>query len=150
MADASALRARVVRYGESVVQRTGELMQNELRVAAPLGQTGATVRGVTVEFVGGGTRPGLVAKSTGKGGDFVESGTRAHIIVPVSAKALRFLAGGRRISQFSPNQRIATRGGGVVYAKVVHHPGTPPRPWFRPVVERFAEFLARAAAVVRG
>lgn len=40
---------------------------------------------------------------------FVVSGTRPHVIRPVRAQALRFTVGGR-----------------VVYAKIVHHPGTRP------------------------
>jgi hypothetical protein len=43
---------------------------------------------------------------------FVNDGTRPHIIRPKNAKVLRFNVGGR-----------------VVYAKVVHHPGTRPRPF---------------------
>lgn len=38
---------------------------------------------------------------------FVVSGTRPHVIRPVRAEALRFTVGGR-----------------VVFAKIVHHPGT--------------------------
>src|SRR3972149_11737081 len=40
---------------------------------------------------------------------YVVSGTRPHVIRPVRARALRFTVGGR-----------------VVYAKIVHHPGTRP------------------------
>jgi len=40
---------------------------------------------------------------------YVISGTRPHVIRPVRAQALRFTVGGR-----------------VVYAKIVHHPGTQP------------------------
>jgi hypothetical protein len=42
----------------------------------------------------------------------VHDGTRPHIIRPKRAQALRFRIGGR-----------------VVFAKVVHHPGTRPRPF---------------------
>lgn len=124
------------------------LMVAELREAAPLGTTGDTRRGIQAIAGGSTLRPAFTVRSSGKGGDFVEDGTKPHIIRPRSGSALRFLGGGGRISQPGPNQRIATRGGGVVFAKVVHHPGTPARPWFRPVVERFDEFLQRAAARV--
>ena len=43
---------------------------------------------------------------------FVNDGTRPHIIRPRRAQALRFVIGGR-----------------VVFAKVVHHPGTRARPF---------------------
>lgn len=43
---------------------------------------------------------------------YVNDGTRPHIIRPKNAKALRFRVGGQ-----------------VVYARVVHHPGTKARPF---------------------
>lgn len=43
---------------------------------------------------------------------FVNDGTRPHIIRPKNKQYLRFTVGGR-----------------VVYAKVVHHPGTKPNPF---------------------
>lgn len=52
---------------------------------------------------------------------FVVKGTRPHIIRPVRARALRFTVGGR-----------------VVYAKIVHHPGTEPN-----------DFLTRALRAAR-
>lgn len=120
-----------------------------LRDAAPLGETGDTRRGI--EAVGGGSpaRPAATVRARGKGGEYVEEGTRPHVIVPRNASALRFVGGSGRVSQPAPNQRIATRSGGVVFAKRVNHPGTPPRPWFRPVVEQYARFLQRAAQRVR-
>lgn len=59
---------------------------------------------------------------------FVEHGTRAHIITPNARKALRFAAtpGGRRLTG-SPR-----KGAAVVFAKVVHHPGTAPYPYMMP------------------
>lgn len=45
---------------------------------------------------------------------YVTGGTRPHLIRPVRAKALRFTVGGR-----------------VVYAKLVHHPGTKPNDFLR-------------------
>lgn len=43
---------------------------------------------------------------------FVNDGTKAHIIRPKRAKVLRFQVGGR-----------------TVFARLVHHPGTKPRPF---------------------
>lgn len=149
MANADGTRQLVRRYAGEVMDQVAPMMEDALRVAAPLGQTGETVRGVKVERTGGGNSFGLHAISTGKGGDFVEDGTKPHLIYPQVARALRFMAGSARISTAAPNQRLATKGGGVVFAKVVHHPGMPARPWFRPVVELFGDFLERAAARVR-
>lgn len=48
---------------------------------------------------------------------YLINGTRPHIIRPVRAQALRFVVGGR-----------------VVYAKVVHHPGTQAQDYLRPAL----------------
>lgn len=56
---------------------------------------------------------------------FVNDGTRPHIIRPRRAQALRFRIGGR-----------------IVYAKVVHHPGTRARP--------FLDKALREVAAARG
>lgn len=149
MADATALRERIIRRGEDIFAESQRLMVAELREAAPLGETGDTRRGIESIPGGSALRPAATIRSLGKGGDFVEEGTRPHVIRPRSGSALRFVGGSGRISQPGPNQRIATRSGGVVFAKVVNHPGTSARPWFRPVVERFGEFLERAAARVQ-
>lgn len=149
MANAAGTRELVRRFADEVFGEATSDMENELREAAPLGATGETRRGVSVIETGGGDFFAATALSIGKGGDFVEDGTAPHVILPRNAKVLRFLGGSGRISTASPNQRVATKGGGVVFAKIVHHPGTPARPWFRPVVERWGEFLRRAAARVR-
>lgn len=149
VADASTLREQVIQRGNDVFAEAQRMMVAELREAAPLGLTGETRR--RIESIPGGTaqRPAATVRSTAKGGDFVEAGTPPHVIRPRNGRALRFPGGAGRISQAGPNQRIPTRSGGVVFAKVVHHPGTPARPWFRPVVERFGEILQRAAARVQ-
>lgn len=148
--DSTQLRDRVTRWGSALLDEAVDSMVRELREAAPLGETGETRRGITAEVGGDPLHPKATIRSTGKGGTYVEEGTQPHEITPVRAQALRFLAGGGRISQPSPNQRIATRGGGVVFATVVHHPGMPPRPWFAPVLDRFLEFVQRARARVQG
>lgn len=51
----------------------------------------------------------------------VNDGTRPHIIRPRRTQALRFTIGGR-----------------VVYAKVVHHPGTRPNPFLDKALEQVA------------
>lgn len=52
---------------------------------------------------------------------FVNDGTRPHIIRPKTAQALRFRIGGR-----------------IVYAKLVHHPGTRPRPFLDDALKQVA------------
>lgn len=53
--------------------------------------------------------------------EMVNDGTRPHLIRPRRAKALRFTVGGR-----------------VVYAKVVHHPGTRPNPFLDKALQKVA------------
>lgn len=149
MADLTLLRQRIVRYGSELMREAEALMVAELREAAPLGETGDTRRGIDSSGGGGSDLvPAFTVVSASPHGEFVEFGTEPHTITPRNGSVLRFLGGSGRISQPSPNQRIATRGGGVVFTTIVHHPGTPARPWFGPVVERFSEFLDRAAARV--
>jgi hypothetical protein len=48
-------------------------------------------------------------------GWYVHEGTDAHVILPKAAQALRFVGA----------------GGVLVFASIVHHPGTKPNPWLR-------------------
>jgi hypothetical protein len=122
-------------------------MQAALMDAAPLGKTGETRRQIqVVPESSGGTTFGFRATAPTKQGEYVEKGTQPHEIRPIRGKALRFAAGGTRISQPSPNQRIRTHPGAVVFAKVVFHPGMPARPWFEPVIARWSVFLEQALA----
>lgn len=52
---------------------------------------------------------------------YVHDGTRPHTIRPRQAQALRFVVGGR-----------------VVYARVVHHPGTRARPFLDRALQQIA------------
>lgn len=54
---------------------------------------------------------------------YVHEGTKPHIIRPVNARVLAFPAGGRR------------SGGAMVFARVVHHPGTRAQPFLRNALE---------------
>lgn len=54
---------------------------------------------------------------------FLEEGTRPHVIRPRRAKALRFL----------------NPAGDVIFAKVVHHPGTRAQPWLEPAIANSAD-----------
>lgn len=86
-------------------------------------KTGMTGRTIGYRMVGTNT------VETYAGGAAVFSlGTRAHTITPNARKALRFAAspGGARLTG-SP--RV---GAAVVFAKIVHHPGTRPWPFMLP------------------
>jgi len=64
-------------------------------------------------------RTGYAVGTDSPVGTYLEQGTRPHIIRPVRAKALRFEVNGE-----------------VVFARLVHHPGTRPYPWLMPAFER--------------
>jgi bacteriophage HK97-gp10 putative tail-component len=72
----------------------------------------------------------------------VEFGTRPHTIVPRRKKALRFAPGGSGRLSGSPR-----KGGAVVFAKRVNHPGTKAQPFMRPGAERAVEKLGVDAIV---
>ena len=74
----------------------------------------------------------------------VEFGTRPHTITPKAKKALRFAAspGGARLSG------TPRKGAAVVFAKVVHHPGTRPYPFLLPGAKAAAKSSDLDVAVV--
>lgn len=162
MADVAVLRAKVLDWADEVmdlaVGSENSLMIEALREAAPVGEDrmtggnfhppGDTRRGIEAVPGGSPTRPSATVRSTTKQGEWVEEGTEPHVIPRGGAAAgiiLAFPSDRAVVSQPRPNSRIATRQGGIQFARVVHHLGQPARPWFRPVVERFSEFLRMAA-----
>lgn len=81
-------------------------------------KTGALKRSRRVRISTAGDLLTADVEYTKKYGDYLDEGVRPHTIRPRNAKALRFVVGGR-----------------VVFAKVVHHPGTNKhRGWFSRIV----------------
>lgn len=151
MANAAALRERLTQREQAVAAEALRLLFNELLVAVPVGDTGETRRGLTVTPGGNGTTTfGGTVQSSSPHGDWVEEGRSYPLDIDLSGtgRVMRFQAGSRRISQGAPTGRIATRGGGVVFTTKIHQEPRPPYPWFRPVVDRWLEFLERAQATV--
>lgn len=112
-------------HGQVLNQRSGKLA-GSIR-ALPATQEGTSIVG-RVEGAGG---PAWYGRG------FEEDGFKPHDIVPVNGKALRFAAGGgdRWFSAFG--------GKDIVFAKKVHHPGSPPRPFMGPALEaRTPEIVA--------
>lgn len=66
----------------------------------------------------------------------VEFGTRAHTIVPRRKKALRFAPAGSGRLSGSPR-----KGGSVIFAKRVRHPGTKAQPFMLPGAVRAVQRL---------
>lgn len=73
---------------------------------------------------------------------YVSGGTRPHIITPKSGKVLAF----------GPNSRAKTRvrsissgtggsGGGIVYAKIIHHPGNEAREFDETIAEKWQKLV---------
>lgn len=83
---------------------------------------------ITGSFVAGSLRSDVSAGGLGgvRYAPFVHDGTRAHDIHPRRRKSLRFVS-----------------GGGFVFARRVHHPGTTARPFLREAVERSGPFADR-------
>lgn len=75
----------------------------------------------------------------------VELGTRPHVIVPRSRKALRFPAnkGSARLSG------APRKGGAVIFAKRVRHPGTRAQPYMVPGAQSAIESLGAETIVKR-
>jgi len=70
---------------------------------------------------------------------FVDEGTKPHVIAPVNAKRLVFATGYRAKTQ--PGVIGSSAGGAngdVVYAKVVHHPGTKARKFSEKIKRKWA------------
>lgn len=141
---ADSLRAIALDRWQRAFEDSLDTLEDALIAAAPVGETGDTRRGIEVRL-GGGVGNGFAGTAISKSphGDYVEKGTAPHVILP-HGRVLRWVGGGGRISQPGPNQRIHTRAGGVQFATIVHHPGTPERPWFGPEVERWPQMLEQA------
>lgn len=100
---------------------TAAVREQKLLVHRKTGNTGRSIHLVSATAQKAVTEAGGAAA-------YLEYGTKPHTITPKAAKALRFAAsaGGTRLSG-SPRS-----GAAVVFAKVVHHPGTKPYPFMVP------------------
>jgi len=80
----------------------------------------------------------------------VEYGTSPHIIRPKNKEALAFPSSGGARSVRKGKIRTNVKYGGktintnAVFAKVVHHPGTTAKPFFRPAYEILKMKLIKA------
>lgn len=90
---------------ERNLRRRAQRVVNRARALAP----GSMGRGIVWHIEGRGRDLSAVIASTHPATRYVVNGTRPHLIRPVRAQALRFTVGGR-----------------LVFARLVHHPGTQP------------------------
>jgi hypothetical protein len=101
-----AVRAELSRASLRNVSDVADQVEAQAKILAPV-QTGhlrASIRKIPVFSIRG---PAFRVEATAAYAPFVENDTAPHIIRPRRAQVLRFRVGGR-----------------VVYAKIVHHPGT--------------------------
>jgi hypothetical protein len=125
VADFSSTRRTIERRAQRTAVLAAADMRTHVRRAAPY-ETGETQESVdAVNFRFGRFEVGFTIQATTPQASYTNDGTRPHIIRPRRARALRFRVGGR-----------------VVYARVVHHPGTRATHWFdRVVATRGSEAL---------
>lgn len=104
---------RVIRDASArELRNAGRQVVNRAKVLAPVdtGRLRASIEGRLNRTWT--LRPQFTVGSNVEYAPMVHDGTRPHIIRPRNARALRFVVGGQ-----------------VVYARVVHHPGTAARPF---------------------
>lgn len=104
---------RVIRDASArELRNAGRQVVNRAKVLAPVdtGRLRASIEGRLNRTWT--LRPQFTVGSNVEYASYVHDGTRPHIIRPRNARALRFVVGGQ-----------------VVYARVVHHPGTAARPF---------------------
>lgn len=127
MANADDLRAQLLEKATTAVEQAVEVMVQDLRNEAP-NATGETSQAIfsepitqTTDFIS------YHVSSPTPQGEWVEDGTAPHLIVPINAKVLHWVG-----------------ADGDVFAASVDHPGMPPRPWFHPITDAWADYLTAA------
>lgn len=105
---------------DRVSRRLTDRVRTELVRAAPK-KTGELRRSITVKSQRRIDGIALIVGIRVVQAATTEFGARPHIIRPRKAKALRFIG----------------RGGKVVFASIVHHPGNKPMPWIFPSLRNF-------------
>lgn len=110
--DRASIRRAIRGASMSELRRVGPMVVNRAKILCPVdtGRLRASIQGEARRTWT--LRPQFTVFSNVEYAPMVNDGTRPHVIRPKNAQALRFVVGGR-----------------VVYARVVHHPGTRARPF---------------------
>ena len=114
------------------------VMQRDIRSSAPVGVTGEYKKGIRVATSLKNGQIVAVVRTTGRHGylaNWLEHGTAAHEIVPRPR--------GKKEALLLSGEFGGTSGAGAFFAGVMH-PGTKPRPHFRPALDNRAEDALRA------
>ncbi len=135
---ASELQERVAR--DDVLEPIGRDLAQRTRDRAPVGRTGRFRRNIVHEVRNGKLRIGMVkGYYMGFIWRFLEFGTERH---PIIAKR-------QRTSQRTGRRTRSRRGalvlasGEQVFGPRVHHPGTRPKPFIRPVIDEARARITR-------
>lgn len=126
MADLTPLLRQLDRRVDAVGRRFADNLERELHTKSPK-VTGELDQSQTVTYK---RTPNLVtwtAEATAKYAKFVARGTRPHVIRPRVKKALRF-----------------TKGGAIIFATKVNHPGTRANRWWDDTLTDYRQALSRA------
>ncbi|MEE9177574.1 MAG: hypothetical protein V3U46_04035 [Acidimicrobiia bacterium] len=112
------------------VEKANTAMTNDLKRAAPVGETAELKRKTGVEIVSASSnRIVSAAVIDVTYGEFVIQGTRPHVIRAKRGGVLAF---------------HWPKAGGVVFFAKVNHPGNAPNPFFSQVIGRWPDYLRRA------
>lgn len=109
---------------QSVLVQSAQYIKQDMETRVPV-RTGRLKQSIAIKVEGDSV---IIGPNTDYAA-YVEFGTKPHEIRPRNAKALAWRG---------PN--------GMVYAKVVHHPGTRPHPYVRPAFNDWVDTLGALAA----
>ncbi|MEM0382405.1 MAG: HK97 gp10 family phage protein [Nitrososphaerota archaeon] len=126
---AAALRRMASQTGPGVeegIRELSKLFQSEAASRVPV-KTGRLKSSIQTRCEGS---IRYVVEATAPYAGYVEYGSTSHLIEPTKSRALRFSIDGR-----------------VIYARRVRHPGSAPRPYWRPA---YRETVKKAAKVFAG
>ncbi len=138
MADASAVKARLLRRAQAAQLAAARATADEAQRNAPV-DTGQLRRSVTV---------GPQTTTGGRIATTISVKPQRSPSSPDNLDVARFTERGTRAHEIRPKARGGTlrwtSNGQVRFAKVVQHPGTPARPWFYPALRKWQANLRAA------
>lgn len=126
MADLSSLNRALDRRVDAVGAKFADALERELKRESPR-KTGRLERSQTVTYKRTLNTVTWTAEAKAKYAAFVARGTRPHVIRPRVKKVLRFVG----------------RGGAIVFAASVNHPGTKPDRWWDDTITDYRQLLSR-------
>jgi hypothetical protein len=123
VADANALRVKLIRRSEQATERASAIAETEVARAAPARSNPSSVgpRTFRRRRLSGSPHVAWSIEATAPQADYTEKGTRPHVIRPRKV--------GGVLVFFLP------QAGRTVFARSVNHPGNPARPWFAPTLK---------------